>query len=117
MKIFRKEKIEELVRKLVNDFLISETNRQSLITITRTKLNDKGDHVVAFYTVYPEDKESAVAHFIERNTKELQEFMRKKAPAFRVPFIKFYIDEGEKNRQNIDKLLREASVHPESQSL
>ena len=56
----------------------------------------------------PENKEAAALDFAKRMRGDLRHTVMKKMPVRVIPFFEIEIDYGEKNRQHIDALLREA---------
>lgn len=103
----REEKIEERIAHTAAEFFAYESNRQSLITVTRASLSPDGAKATVFISVIPQSAEPSVISFARRNRTELREFMKKHLPIGRIPTLDVLIDEGEKNRQHVDDLLRE----------
>lgn len=107
----RKEKVEELIKKLGATFLEKESNRTSLITITKASVSPDLKKATLYISVLPENKEDYALSFAKRQRKNLREFLKKNMNIKNIPFIEIEIDKGEKNRQKIDELLREAKVN------
>jgi ribosome-binding factor A len=102
----RKEKVEELVRRLAADFFERESNRDSLISITRVDLTPDLKRAVILISVLPESKEKAVLDFAMRMRTPLREYIKKNVSTRVVPHIEVQLDMGEKHRQKIDNILR-----------
>ena len=100
------EKLAELFQRLTAQFLEIESNRTSLITVTKFDLAPKLGKGIAFITVLPESAEAAALDFAKRKRSDLREYFKKHSRTRVIPFIDFEIDKGEKNRQRIDELLR-----------
>lgn len=100
----RDEKIQEALREEAAQFLSREAGPQSLITVTRVVLNDKGTTANIMLTVLPDEKEEEALNFANRNRREFSEFFEKRVRGVRTPHIVFLIDKGEKNRQRLDEL-------------
>lgn len=100
----RREKLEELVRKLAAQFIQTESNRTSLITVTRTVVSEDQKHATIFVTVFPETGERAAIEFLKRKRSEFREYLKSHARARAIPTVDFEIDIGEKTRQKIDEL-------------
>jgi ribosome-binding factor A len=83
-----------------------ENNRTSLITITSCTASPDLKKATIFITVFPSAKETAALNFIKRNLGDLREFLKKNMQIKIIPFLDVMIDQGEKNRQKIDELLR-----------
>lgn len=96
---------EEMVRELAMKFVSAESNRTSLITVTRVELYNRGKNATIYFTVLPEDRELTVLDFIRRKRPEFREYIKEHARLPIIPFVEFEIDFGEKNRQNVDRLI------------
>ena len=87
-----------------------ESNNDSLITVTRADILDKGRRALIYFTALPREKEEAVLEFAKRRRRDFRQFiMAKKSFGF-APSIDFCIDLGEHNRQRIDELSNELSA-------
>lgn len=102
----RNEKIANLIKGKVAEFLSRENNKTSLITVTSANTSPDLKKATIFITVLPEDKERTALLFAKRKRGEIREFLKKHMVIKTVPFIDIEIDRGEKNRQRIDELLR-----------
>jgi ribosome-binding factor A len=100
----RREKLEELIRKLAADFIQRESSRISLITVTRAAVSEDEKYATVFVTVLPETSERAAIDFLKRNRREFQDYIKSHARTRSIPTIDFKIDIGEKTRQKIDEL-------------
>lgn len=87
-------------------FVSGVSNRQSLITVTRTELSDKQDRVTFFVSVFPESAEEVALGFLMRKRSECREQLKSSIVMGRVPHVEFAIDKGEKLRNRVDELLR-----------
>lgn len=102
---YRDERTEFLIKEMAAKFLSIESNRTSLVTVTNVNLYDRAKNVTVFFTVLPEDKEKAVLDFTKRKRGEFREYMKKHGRLPIIPFVDFELDYGEKNRQNVDRLI------------
>lgn len=102
----RKDKVANQIKELSAQFLARENNNTSLITVMSANASPDLKRATIFITVLPTSKETAALGFVKRNRKELREFLKKNMPIKTIPFIDVEIDQGEKNRQRIDELLR-----------
>lgn len=100
----RREKIEEQLRELSAQYLNSENNGSSLLTVTRVELTDNGKNATIFFTVFPESFEKTALEFAKRKRGEFKHLAIEKLRIGNVPSIDFEIDFGEKNRQRIDQI-------------
>lgn len=102
----RNQKLAERIAHVAARFFAEESNRLSLITVTRADLSTDGARAIIFLSVIPESAEPSVISFAKRNRTELREFIKKNLPSARIPTLDVEIDLGEKHRQHIDELLR-----------
>jgi ribosome-binding factor A len=101
---FKDEKSASLLAKFAGEYFLNESNGDSLITITKTEVYEKGKRATIYFTALPQEKEESVLEFAKRRRKDFREYvMTKKSFGF-VPRIDFQIDFGEHNRQRIDEL-------------
>ncbi|MFT6361380.1 MAG: ribosome-binding factor A [Candidatus Paceibacteria bacterium] len=115
MKGSRLEKLNKELQKAFGTFVERESNRQSLVTITRCDISPDLSNVIVFVSVFPTDHEDQVIKFLNRRKWDAREFLKKKVVIRVIPFVDFQLDFGEKNRQHIDKLLRDENV-PDSET-
>ena len=105
--IQRNEKVANVIKELSATFLERENNHTSLITVTGASASPDLKKATVFITVFPDSKEASALGFVKRQRGELRDFLKKNLKIKTVPFIDVEIDQGEKNRQKIDELLRE----------
>ena len=103
----RNEKVANQIKELSAEFLGRENNRTSLVSVTSATCSPDLKRGIIYISVFPPFKEHDALEFAKRKRPELREFLKKNMPIKIIPFIDIAIDEGEKNRQKIDELLRE----------
>ncbi len=103
----RNEKVANFIKELSAQFLEHESNGTSLITVTSCNVSPDLKQGKIFITVLPDKKEHDALDFAKRKRGDLREYIKKNMKTKVVPFIDIEIDQGEKNRQRIDELLRE----------
>lgn len=101
------ESIEKEIKKYAADYITREASRMSLITITRCEINHDGKHAVLFISVLPEKAEPIAMDFLKRHQDHIRNWIQRHAKIRQVPWLRFSLDQGEKNRQLVDSLLRE----------
>lgn len=101
----RDKKIEEVIKKCATKFMLEETSNASLLTVTNVIVTPKFEQATIFFTAFPEDKEKTALEFLKRKRGEFKEYLKSETRLQRIPFIDFQIDVGEKNRQNIERLI------------
>lgn len=103
----RKEKVTGELQKIISSSIQEFSNRRSLITVTRCNISPDFKNATIFVTVLPEGHEENALAFLKRRRDEIRDTVKKKFKGKRLPFLAFEIDNGEKNRQRIDELLRD----------
>lgn len=93
-----------LLRELAAEFIANEANTPPLITVTQVVLSPDFGHATIFVTVYPEESEEQVLHFLKRKGSELRGFVKKRGHIKVIPFFDFRIDAGDKHRRHIDAI-------------
>ncbi len=102
----RQDKVANLIKEKVAEFLARENNRTSLITVTNATVSPDLKRATIFITVLPDNMEKTALLFAKRKRKEIRESLKENLATKTLPFIEIEIDRGEKNRQKIDELLR-----------
>jgi ribosome-binding factor A len=103
----RIEKVSNLIKELSATFLNRENNHTSLVSVTHATVSADLKRGTVYITVLPVEKEHGALEFAKRKRPELREYLKKNMATKTIPFVDIKIDEGEKNRQKIDELLRE----------
>ena len=106
MSEFRGEKIKNQIKELAAIHIERIAGVTSLITVTRVVLSEDKKHAKIMISVLPRDKEKAAYGFIRRNLGEIRKNISKSLKINPLPYLEVEIDEGEKNRQKIDELLK-----------
>jgi ribosome-binding factor A len=104
------EKSISLISRFAAEYFNLESNKDSLITITRSEIFDRGRRALVYFTALPKEKEEVVLEFAKRRRNDFRKFVMDKKSFGFVPRIDFCIDEGEHNRQRIDELLNESLI-------
>lgn len=103
----RKEKIVETIAHAAAEFIQSESNNNSMITVTDVNISDDFQKSTVFVTVFPEDFETPALDFLKRNLHEFRDFIKEKTRLQHIPWFNFQIDAGEKKRQRIEEISRD----------
>jgi len=101
----RQETLLQQLQERAAEFVSLNSNRTSLITVTRAEMSDKNEKVTFYVSVFPEDAEGPAIGFLMRKRGECKQYIKEKSRIQRVPHVEFKIDDGEKNRQKVDELL------------
>ncbi|HYF10089.1 MAG TPA: ribosome-binding factor A [Candidatus Paceibacterota bacterium] len=100
----RTERMLEMIRQRAAEFISENSNRTSLLTVTRVTASEDKKRVTVLFTVLPEEKEEEALNFFKRKRAELREYLGEHLRVYPVPFVDVELDRGEKNRQRIDEL-------------
>lgn len=107
---YKDEKSASLLTRFAAEYFSLESNRDSLITVTKAEVMDRGKRALVFFTALPIEKEEAVLEFAKRRRNDFRRFVMDKKSFGFVPKIDFCIDFGEHNRQRIDELSNNSAV-------
>ncbi len=105
VKGYKDEKIEHIIKQLASEFLSRESNRQSLVTVTDVIFGYRSKSAKILISVMPDHKAEAALDFAQRKRGELREYLKEKSKLSIIRFLSIELDIGEKNRQNVDKLI------------
>lgn len=78
------------------EFINRESNRRSLVTVTRVTMTDD-KHAQIFVSIYPEKDTAAVIDFLGRQREEFLSFIKKTVKLHFIPRMTF-LPEPEMNR-------------------
>lgn len=106
MSRLRGEKIANQIKELSATYIERIAGVTSLITVTRVVISKDRKRAKIMISVLPEEKEAAAYGFIRRNLGEIRKYVMKGLNINPLPYLEVEIDEGEKNRQKIDELLK-----------
>jgi len=98
--------VSEILAHLAGDYFARESNRQTLMTVTRSEMSPDYKNITIFFSVLPEAMEESARAFAKRSRSDFREFVKKNSALQQIPTIDFEIDIGEKNRQRVDQLTR-----------
>ncbi len=100
--------MEEILHRLAAQFILEEGGKTSLVTVTRVELYPAGKQGLIYFTTLPEDQEDTVLKFLERKAPEFKQYVRDNSRIGIVPHLVFKIDYGERNRQKLDQIGKDA---------
>jgi len=103
----RQIQVAEAIQHLAGEFFARESNRESLITVTRAEISPNLKSITVFFSVLPEKFEQTALKFAKRSRSDFREFVKQHSKFHPIPTIDFEIDAGEKNRIRVDELTRE----------
>lgn len=94
-----------MLREVASDFINRESNHASLITVTHVATSRDLKAATIYISVFPEDRRDAALDFLKRKRSEMRDDLKRKANLKHIPFLEVALDEGEIQRQHIDKLM------------
>ncbi len=100
----RQEKLSSRIREIASEFFARESNRSSLITITRASVSKDMAKATIYISVFPETNEETALDFCRRKMGDFRAYAKPQLPLKRIPFFSCELDIGEKNRQAIDEI-------------
>ena len=106
----RHTKVAEEIAHFVAQFIQKEANNDPLITVTRAEVNRDYSQATIFITTIPEEKREAALIFLKRAGSDMRHYVKKHMRIKQIPFLSFEVDFGERHRQHIDDLVRDAGI-------
>src|SRR6185436_12594393 len=104
MRDLKRDRMTETLHRLAAQFIIEESSKGSLITVTRVELSPTGKESKLFFTTIPESQEDTALKFLERKTPVFKLYIRDHSRIGFVLHVDFKIDYGERNRQRLDEI-------------
>jgi ribosome-binding factor A len=101
----RDQRIEGEIARAAGEWIARESNRTSLVTVTRVMLSEDGARAQIFISVLPENQEEAARDFIKRNLGEVRRYLSETSKIGRAPTLSVEIDRGEKNRARVEEII------------
>ncbi len=88
---FRNEKVRAALLHAAQEYVNRESNRTSLITVTRVEMSDDAvAHI--FVSVFPPESTGSAIYFLTRSIPEFVDFYKKSIRIRNVPHITFLAD-------------------------
>jgi len=82
------------VQSSVNDFIVQNSNTQSLITITSVKIENTGHTANVFISTIPDRDIGSAMTFLKRHKVEISNILQRNYRVDRLPEIRFLPDPG-----------------------
>lgn len=95
--------ITHQLSKIVNKEI--ETPRDCLVTIIKTEVNPDLKIAKIFISVLPENKSGTILVYFKKFSNFIQKKLGQKLKFYTTPQLRFFIDEGEIKRREINKVL------------
>lgn len=106
----RIQRLEVLLREIISGILVRELHfpEGALVTVTRAEISEDLFHADVFISVLGSvEQEKDVLGVLARSAGEIQHILNRKLRMRPVPRITFAIDQDEKRRERVEKLLSE----------
>ena len=100
----RGEKAASNLLHLAAAYIAIEAGRNTLITPTRTDISPDRKNATIFVSVFPDAEADHAIAFLARHRDPFRQYLKRHGRFAILPFIKFELDYGEKNRQRLDEL-------------
>jgi len=106
----RIQKINELIRKNMDDILLKNLSLKDGVFITIAKIDTTSDlrYTRIFLSIFPESEINYVLKTLEQEIYKMQGYLNKKLHMKPLQRIEFKIDVTESNADKIEKLLKQA---------
>ena len=85
------ERLIAAIHTAAAEFINRESNRNSLITVTKVAMRDE-KHAQIFISVYPQKDVAAAVDFLSRQHKEFLSFVKKTVKLHFIPKLEFMAD-------------------------
>ncbi len=88
----RDERLLSSLSQAVAEFISRESNRSSLITVTRVELVNHDSLARVFVSVLPAEQSHAAIDFLTRQEREARDFLKKRIQMRVLPKVVFQLD-------------------------
>ena len=92
MHIRKNERLLSSLAQAVAEFISRESNRTSLITVTRVELANHDSLARVFVSVLPVEQAHAAIDFLTRQEREARDFLKKRIEMRILPKLVFQLD-------------------------
>lgn len=96
----------EILKQAIGELIEQESNKTSMISITQVLLSSDAKYATVYVSIFPTSSEDSALNFLKRLRPEMKSRAKKVLKSNLIPFIDVTIDQGEKNRQKIEELIR-----------
>lgn len=92
----------EIIAREAAQFIAREAGSGSLITVIRAQSVARGERIMVFVSVFPEEKSRAALAFLERQREAFSDHLKSHARLRPLPRIDFLLD----NREKLDESMQ-----------
>ena len=86
------EKVISALTHTAAEYINRESNRQSLITVTKVTVDDRGREACIYISIYPDNKAHAALDFLNRNADEFKRYVHAHVKMRSIPRYRFLQD-------------------------
>lgn len=97
-------KLQESIKQLAAKFLEIESDKTSLITVTRADISPDLKNSTIYISVLPDAKSEHAVNFCKRKMTDFKHYAKQHMNLRAIPFFDVKLDLGERNRQRIDEI-------------
>lgn len=97
----RTGRAEAIIAHEAAQFIAREAGNDSLITVIRAEESAKGDRVIVFVSIFPEDKVRPALSFLERQREAFSDHLKTHTRLRPLPRIEFLLDNHEKTGEEL----------------
>lgn len=109
MSVRRKEKATSLLSRLIPEFIKKFSFGKTIVTVTRLEISDDLMFVKIFVSAYPQAGEKQAMALLSKKSKDIRKYIGARVRWKFLPELIFLVDEGEKNRQRIEEILKNSN--------
>jgi ribosome-binding factor A len=102
---------------LAGAYIAMEAGRTTLITPTRVDISPDRKNAIIFVSVFPDSESNNAINFLARHRDTFRQYLKQHGRFAILPFIKWELDYGEKNRQRLDELSKEIGPIPADEDI
>lgn len=85
-------RVTEAIAHAAAEFIHQEAGSNSLITVTRAHILSKGDRVIVFVSVLPEEQTTSALTFLERKREDFSDYLKTHTRLGPLPRIDFLVE-------------------------
>ena len=84
--------IVSAIHEAAAEFVNRESNRQSLITVTKVEMDERGMRALVFISIFPDSHAKTALDFLQRRSEDLRTFIKKRIKVRVIPQFTFMQD-------------------------
>lgn len=109
----RDERAVSILLENAGRYIAREAGRDTLITPTRAVISKDRKEATIYVSVFPDGHDGQAIAFLMRHKDTFRNELKKTTRLARLPYIRFELDRGERNRQHLEDLAKDIDIVPE----